>query len=204
MDTASHMAKDTANNDRRPALQVVDVNERTWLPRYCRGDAACFESLVKAYKGPIYSYLVRSGFDKCTCDDLFQDIFMKIHQAAASYESSKPLKPWIFTIAVNTVRNFIRIRPLPICDTTEIEALDHPSPLPEHVISLRQVLTSLEHAITELPSMQSKVLKLSAINELSQKEIAVILDIPINTVKTHLRRARQTLVGIFLAEGSDE
>ena len=201
METASQMAKDNATDDRIPAVQVVDVNERTWLPRYCRGDASCFELLVTAYKSPIYSYLVRSGFDNCTCDDLFQDIFMKIHQAADSYQSNKPLKPWIFTIAVNTVRNFIRDRLQPMNDVTDVDGLDHPGPLPESVVSLRQTLTSLEHAITELPSMQSEVLQLSTINELSQKEISAALNIPINTVKTHLRRARQTLVERFLPEG---
>ena len=40
---------------------VVDLEERTWLTRHCRGDASAFPALLEAYRRPVFSYLVRSG-----------------------------------------------------------------------------------------------------------------------------------------------
>ena len=88
--------------------EVVDLEERSWLPRHCNGDQAAFPALLEAYRRPIYSYLVRTGVAQAQRDDLFQSIFLKIHSAAASYQPSRPLAPWLFTIVANSVRNHFR------------------------------------------------------------------------------------------------
>ena len=96
--------KHAMQRDQTPSTSnVVDLEERTWLPRYVRGEQVCFSKFVEAYRRPIYSYLVRRGLQRASCDDLFQEIFMKVHVAAASYLPQLPQAPWLFTIAVNTV-----------------------------------------------------------------------------------------------------
>lgn len=185
----------TESNDfSRGSDQVVDLSERTWLPRYCRGEKSCFATLLQAFKKPIYNYLVRSGFDRACCEDLFQEIFAKVHHAAHRYDPSQALKPWIFTIAVNTVRNHLRDTPANIDTDADIDTFSHPAPVPEHVIHLRQNLSRVQYLISELSDIQRQVLILSTVEELSHKEIAEALNLPLNTVKTHLRRARQTLL----------
>lgn len=174
--------------------QIFDVEERTWLPRYCRGEKDCFRKLVKTYQRPIYNYLWRSGFDPDRCDDLFQDIFIKVHLAADTYKSNKPLKPWIFTIAVNTVRNYLRINVHNRCSNIDIQSIPDLASTPDKALDHKQTLAWLQHAITLLPAAQSQVIVLSTIESISHKDIASILDIPINTVKTNIRRARQKLV----------
>ena len=89
--------------DRAP--EVLDLEERNWLPRHCRGDASAFGKLVCAYRTLVFTFLHRYGVSPQERDDLFQDIFFKIHLAAASYRPSQPLRPWIVTIVLNTVRN---------------------------------------------------------------------------------------------------
>ena len=44
-----------------PAAAVVDLEERTWLARHCRGDERAFPALLEAFRRPVYSYLVRHG-----------------------------------------------------------------------------------------------------------------------------------------------
>jgi len=177
--------------------QVVDLNERAWLPRYCRGEKSCFLELMNAYKKPVYGYLIRSGFNRSSCEDLFQEIFAKVHHAAHRYDPSQALKPWIFTIAVNTVRNHLRKTPKYVVSDTDIDCLTDPGPAPEQLVNTGQTLSRLEHLIAGLSDAQRQVLILSSVEELSQKEIAEALDLPLNTVKTHLRRARQTLLNHY-------
>ncbi len=172
---------------------ILDLEERTWLPRYCRGEETCFSKLMNAFRKPIYTYLVRKGLDRATCDDLFQEIFAKVHAAAAAYEPSRALKPWVFAIAVNTVKNHFRSH-CGRCEPLDTALVEGASPTPERIVDQHETLSWLERAITELPAMQGEVLTLATIEGLRQQDVAEILQIPLNTVKTHLRRARQTLV----------
>lgn len=53
--------EDRASEAGRPPPGVVDIEERTWLPRHARGDGDAFTALIQAYRRPVYSYLVRAG-----------------------------------------------------------------------------------------------------------------------------------------------
>ena len=174
---------------------ILDLEQRTWLPRHLRGDPDAFQSLLNAYQSPIYSYLIRCGIPEAAQDDLFQDIFLKIHTAAASYQPSRPLKPWIFTIAANTVRNHLRRQQEPI--QTGYEATPEPpdpQPSAETRLAQNHQLNWLEQAIAALPLKQREVLLLAAVEGLPQQEVAQCLKIPLNSVKTYLRRARLSLI----------
>ncbi len=174
---------------------VVQLGERTWLPRHCRGDAAAFPALLESYRRPVYGYLVRTGVAAADRDDLFQSVFLKVHAAAGTYDPARPLAPWIFTIVANTVRNHFRGRPQDQGATPGPEPADlaDPAPDPERVAQGRQTVARLEAAMAALPLAQREVLVLIAFGDLRQQEVAEALDLPLNTVKTHLRRARLAL-----------
>ena len=90
--------------------RVVDLEELQWLPRHVRGDSKAFSELMSAYRAPVWNYLARCRVNLQLREDLFQDIFLKIHQSAPSYRATWPLRPWVFTIAANTLRNHVRDR----------------------------------------------------------------------------------------------
>ena len=83
-------------------------DERELLLRHRDGDPSAFPRLVARYRAPVYSYLVRCGVRESDRDDVFQDIFIKVHRAAAQFQSERPLHPWLFTIVANTVRTHHR------------------------------------------------------------------------------------------------
>ncbi len=177
---------------------VVDLEERTWLTRHCRGDASAFPALLEAYRRPVYGYLVRSGVAEADRDDIFQSIFLKIHAAAQSYDPTRPLGPWLFTIVANTARNPFRSQAVPISLVPRDDPLDpldppDPNPGPEHMAELRETIAWLEDALLALPLAQREVLLLITIVGLRQQDVANSLNLPLNTVKTHLRRARLAL-----------
>lgn len=175
---------------------VAGAGERGWLARHCYGDKQAFGQLLQHYRRPVYNYLVRCGLDANSRDDLFQDIFLKIHAAAATYRPAQPLRAWIFTIAANTVRNHWRAsrhRFSVVNEATANNCAD-PDPAADGVAENAQTLAWLSGAIAALPIAQREVLVLVAIKELPQQEVASILDMPLNSVKTNLRRARLALL----------
>ena len=82
----------------------VPLDETSLLPRHRQGDQYAFPELLECYRSPVYGYLVRCGIGASARDDLFQEIFAKIHRAAASYQSDRPLKPWLDQATVKRAR----------------------------------------------------------------------------------------------------
>jgi RNA polymerase sigma-70 factor (ECF subfamily) len=173
--------------------RIVDLDERSWLPRHCRGDEAAFAALLEAYRRPVYGYLARCGVAVGDRDDLFQNIFLKIHAAAASYDPGRPLAPWLFTIVANAMRNHFRDRPTALVPVGDPPDLPDPAPGPDQIAAGREMVAWVETALLDLPPAQREALLLVAVVGLRQREVAEALDMPLNTVKTHLRRARLTL-----------
>lgn len=175
----------------------VDTSgERGWLARHCYGDKEAFPRLLEHYRRPVYNYLARCGLDTASRDDLFQDIFLKIHASADSYQSSQPLRPWIFTIAANAVRNYWRKTNAMLRVVSDEPLAQHANPGPgtDGAAETEQTLDWLPEAIARLPLAHREVLILVAIEGLPQQEAAAILDMPLNSVKTNLRRARLALL----------
>lgn len=181
--------------------RVVDLEELQWLPRHARGDDDAFPALMQAYRAPVWNYLARCGVSLSLREDLFQDIFLKIHQSAANYRAPWPLRPWVFTIAANTLRNHVRDRQRYRQIFAPDELPDPPDPKPradEHVV-IAQTKAWLDKAIMQLPFSQREVLVLVTLESLPLKEVAAILKVSQNTVKTRLRRARLQLADMLAA-----
>ncbi len=175
--------------------EVVTLEERAWLPRHCRGDVHAFAQLVAAYREPVFSYLVRGGVNPAHRDDIFQEVFMKIHLSAARYEPARPLRPWVFTIVANTVRNHFRDQAAWRKRFVHDEDLNppDPGPDPEKQLEMGQRGEALQAAIQRLPAVQREVLVLSTLSGFSLAEVAEVVGVPLNTVKTRLHRARFAL-----------
>ena len=184
-------------SERQRPVRAVRADERQLLLRHREGDAEAFASLVAEYRSPIYSYLSRCGVDPADRDDLFQEVFIKIHRAAASYQDHRPVHPWIFTIVSNTVRTYLRKRRVRQLVFAEAAAEDPPDPAPdgERSTAARQAAAFVQQELGRLRLVQRQVVLLACVERMALKEVAGVLGIPVNTVKTHLRRARLALAG---------
>ncbi len=176
--------------------EVMRTEESKLMVQHAAGDHSAFSELVRRYRAPVYSYLARCGVGESERDDLFQEIFIRIHKAAASYDPKRELHPWIFTIVANRVRTHLRKRRI----NSLIKAADPPSiepassnPDAERSTAAKQTLTWLEERLLSLPLARREVLVLACIENLPLKDIASVLNMPLGTVKTHLRRARLAL-----------
>lgn len=184
-------------------------DERALLLRHRAGDTDAFAGLVEAYREPVYGYLVRCGVEPEERDDLFQEIFLRVHRATPSYQEDRPVHPFLFTIVCNTVRTHLRRRRvrqlIPIGGDRNDDGPPRPEPASnepssERRAAAREALSLVEKEIQRLPLAHREVLLLAGVDQLPLKDVAEILGRPVNTIKTHLRRARLQLAA-RLAEG---
>jgi len=175
-------------------VAVTDASDP--LLRHRDGDPEAFARLVEEYRRPVYSYLIRCGVAEGDRDDLFQSVFLRIHRSASQYRAELPSHPWIFTIVANEVRSYLRrrrVRELVFAGgTTAVEPRDG-APHGERAVEARETVAWLEQEIRRLPLAQREVLILVSLEGRPQAEVAEALGLPLNTVKTHLRRARLAL-----------
>lgn len=193
---------DTAGDPVAPETEIIAKSafgnrgeEGALLVRHLAGDPVAFAELVEAYRAPVFGYLVRCGIAETDRDDLFQDIFIKVHRAAPSYQTHRPLHPWLFTIVCNTVRTHLRrrrVRQLIFSPPTAEEPTDT-TPDGERRSVARQTVAFLESEIRRLPLAHREVLLLAAVDRRPLKDVSEALGVPLGTVKTHLRRARLAL-----------
>ena len=159
------------------------------------GEPHAFAEFLGDWRAPVFGYLARCGVPHGQRDDLFQEIFLRIHRAAASYDESRPLKPWLFTIVANAVRSHFRhLQPGSVSlDAGEGLELADATPGPDRALAGREQAARLETALATLSLAQREVVLLTCVEGMEQADVARALGIPVNTVKTHLRRGRLAL-----------
>lgn len=159
-----------------------------------RGDTAAFEAILFAYEKHIFNYVRRIVGRAQDAEDITQETFIKLYTHIGSLDPEKNIKSFLFTIATRTAYDWLRrTQKQPI-----ILSFDDPE-FPAETIgndsayySVEQ-LAGLEEALEKIKPQQKAILILFYREGFLYQEIADILDIPINTIKTHLRRAKQAL-----------
>ncbi|GLC88875.1 sigma-70 family RNA polymerase sigma factor [Lysinibacillus piscis] len=133
-------------------------------------------------------------------EDLVQDTFVKYYEKMEQFREEAAVKTYLYRIAINHCHNYLtswRYTKLQIIDYWH-KLISHGDE-PEVQLLAQEADAFLVHAIERLPTKYKDVLLLFHFAEFSLKEIAVLVRLPENTVKTRLRRARQ-MVGVTLQE----
>lgn len=178
----------------RPASSdvVIHVEHRMLLQRHLRGDADAFAALVHSLGGAVWRTLGRCGVPATDRDDLFQEVFVKVHRHAATFQADRPLKPWVLAIALNTVRSFFSRRRVD-ADLASLPERASGEPSSQDLLEARESAGWIERRVAGLPPAQRDIVVMICLEGLAQKDVAAALGLPVNTVKTHLRRARLAL-----------
>lgn len=144
------------------------------------------ERLLDRYEQKVFRMAVGMLRDTGRAEEVTQDIFLKLWRALPSYDGRAGLATWLYTIARNTCLSAVRAESYrqtkALDETNEPAASDR---TPEN-LALRQCLG-------RLPDVQREVITLFYLQERSITDVALMLDIPENTVKSHLHRARRAL-----------
>ena len=180
------------------------------LARFAEGDEAAFRELVNRYKNGLYAFLKQFLNHQDMVEDTFQETFLQLFTSRDSFDTSRPLRPWLFTIAANKAKDALRKRQrtaaIPIgtiADSQEMSFDDvlntltsDSSTMPYEELQKSETASLVGKVITDMPDNLREILILAYFNKFSYKQMAQILSIPIGTVKSRLH----TAVGRFAKE----
>jgi len=172
------------------------------LARYAAGEEAAFREIVNRYKNGLYTFLKRFLNRQDLIEDVFQETFLQLFTSRDSFDTARPLRPWLFTIAANKAKDALRKRQrtaaIPIgtiAQSDEISFEDMLNAITCNVTMPYEELEKSETAlrvrtiIANMPENLRVILVLAYFNKLSYKQMAQILSIPIGTVKSRLHTA---------------
>ncbi len=157
--------------------------------RISGGQKSAYQELFERYAPRIYKFSFSYLKSKADSEELVQEVFLKIWEKREMLDHSKNIKSFIFKIAVNTIYDFIRRKNIEnaFSDFTKANTELVSDDTWQSVI-FEDMKQNLQNLVEQLPVQQQKIFHLSKIEGLSNKEIAVKLNLSKRTVENHLYR----------------
>jgi len=161
------------------------------------GDRNALEALLLRYQPKVYGFGMRMCRDPEDAKDVLQDTLLAMARTVRNFRGASSVSTWLYTIArsfcVKKRRRGRSVSAVPLSADTDHRAatqVAHPGPGPEQQLENREVEAVLARAIAGLAPMYREALVLRDIEGLSAHEVAEVLGITVDTVKSRLHRAR--------------
>jgi RNA polymerase sigma-70 factor, ECF subfamily len=186
--------------------RVDGPGDEVLVQRYQGGDAAAFAELLARHRRPVFNFILRYLGDKNQAEDLLQEVFLRIVQGASEFKGESKFTTWLYTIArnlcIDTARKMVFRRHASLDGPTASEDGEGPSlmdripnpsaPVDREAIG-RELRPHLASAVEALVHEQREVFVMREYMNLPFKEIADIVGVPENTVKSRMRYALEKL-----------
>jgi RNA polymerase sigma-70 factor, ECF subfamily len=179
----------------------VPEREADWIRRVALGDEAALDSLFRAYRAPLYRYLLRLVGRPETAEELTNDVMVAVWRGAATFRGASRPSTWIFGIAHHKAMNVLRRRAPAFVEMDEAEQMPSPDEGPEGLALRASERASLARAMEVLSAEHREVIHLAFAEGFSCQEIAEVASCPVGTVKTRLFHARRKLHDQLQAQG---
>ena len=173
------------------------------LQAYRDGDLQAFEALFRRYRGPLFNFLLRRVRDRGRAEELYQDSWSKVIERAGAFRGDSKFSTWLYTIARNACidhQRKMKHRGHASLDETQrganqpmVERVANPGLSPDQLAAGGALRDRIASAVEALPEEQREVFLLRQLQGLGFKEIAEVLGVPVNTVKSRMRYALERL-----------
>jgi RNA polymerase sigma factor (sigma-70 family) len=180
--------------------------EQNLIARAQRGDIQAYELLVKQYEDVAFHVAYLITHDDGEAADAAQDGFLRAYHALRSFRLGMPFRPWLLRIVTNLALNRVQSaqRRARMTERYAQQAMLNNSPLSIHgQVVKREQHQHLLQAVDRLKPEQRALIALRYFLELSEREVADTLGIPIGTVKSRLHRTLAQLREIIQRDFPD-
>jgi len=172
------------------------------VKRTCEGDISAFHEIVELYKKKVYYIAYDICGDSHEAEDISQEVFIKVFKSIHKFRADAKFSTWIYQISVNTSIDAIRKHKKKhvYMETTQMDSLPPDSTVtgttptnPENQSRNDQLRRHVQKALPGLSKNERTVFAMRYFNDFKPLEIAEIMNISINTIKTLLLRAKKKL-----------
>jgi RNA polymerase sigma-70 factor (ECF subfamily) len=192
------------NNKPDPASAAsasIALLDAELVRRALEGERTAFDLLVVRYQRRIAALISRYRLDAGTIEDLTQEAFIKAYRGLAGFRGDSTFFTWLARIALNTTKTYLtenkrRVETVGLDDdAAELDPLAgiESGDLTEGTVASRQMGEIINRALEDMSSELRDALTMREIDGMSYQEIAESLKVPLNTVRSRIFRARETV-----------
>ncbi len=180
------------------------------------GDPTALSALVQSQQTYVYSIAMSLMHNPADAADMTQEAFVRLLRSLGTYRAETKFTTWLYRLVTNICLDGLRRRGRPV------ESLDDTGPggddaqaagdrladndrwtQPEQEVALRESATEVRRALAELPAAQRLALTLHYFEDMRYEDIAETMHLPLNTVKSHIRRGKERLA-LALGDAAEE
>ena len=173
-------------------LSLDESSDEALMLAYAKGDQMAFDALYERYRLPLYRYMHRQiSVSEDILNELYQDVWLKLIKSRKQYAVKAGFKTFLYQIANNTVRDYFRresVRKIMSNLENESEVIDS-GMSPEASIIQNQLMNKFRKILDELPQQQRDVFLLREEAGLTSAQIAEVMQVSVDTVKSRMRYA---------------
>lgn len=175
------------------------MTDEQLIRKYLDGDIEAFNTLVWRWQKPIYNFTLRYFKDREHAKDATQRVFMKVFKNLKHLKDTRKFSSWIYQIALNLCKDETKSKYYQTTSSldelkenknfdlsSETDASAYSGNNPESTLERRELRSLLERALDHIPEEQKEVVIMKEFQGLKFIEIAEILELPINTVKSRM------------------
>ncbi len=167
-------------------------DDATLIQRIARKDLRAFEGLYRAYHPRLSRFLIKMLRRAHLVEEVLNDTMFVVWSQPHKYNGKSKVSTWIFAIAYRKALKALRRQDTPVEDDgADLRASAEAGP--EQQLGRRQVQQQLLTAMAQLSTAHRVVVDLTYFHEIGYREIAEIMDCPVDTVKTRMFHARRQL-----------
>ncbi len=197
--------QNTLKNAEFPIIGPVETvgdqsTDEALVSAHLNGHPQAFPILMERYRPELHGFLQRFIGSRAAAEDVFQDTFLQIHISAASFDSTRAFRPWLYTIAANKARDWYRkdrrrrgiSLQTPIGEHGDGELIDlfaSNVQSPSRPATMHEEGALVKVAVDAMPHMHREILVMAYFQKLNYQQMADALEIPLGTVKSRLHSA---------------
>jgi RNA polymerase sigma-70 factor (ECF subfamily) len=177
------------------------------------GDSEALTQLILSQQHYVYSIAMSVLKDPDDAADLAQEAFVRLFRALPQYNGESRFTTWLYRLVVNLGRDELRKRNRQVPIIPQIADEEEQEPLatvadddrwidPARALDARELRDDVRRALAQLEEHYRLVLTLYYFDDMKYADIAEVLDLPLNTVKSHIRRGKERLAALLQAEAS--
>ena len=190
----------------RRVVEMENLSDQQLIKLVLKGEKDAFSVLVMRYQKQIYSLTYRFTNNPEDARDLAQEIFIHLYRVLPKYDGKRNFFSWMYKVASNVCCNALRRekqqQTFPLDKVINFSPLTVPRDIhPEEYYERREMRELVRQAVAELPDKYRLPIILRYMEDLSYREIAEILDLPITTIETRLYRGKALLQKRLHAKG---
>ncbi|MGZ3310028.1 MAG: sigma-70 family RNA polymerase sigma factor [Xanthobacteraceae bacterium] len=185
----------------RPPPKAPDTSDEVLIAKIAAGNRLAMQALFARHNVRIYRFALRMVGDNGLAEDLTSEVFLSVWQQAHRFEARSAVTTWLLAIARYKALAELRRRPQAASSERESSDISDPADTPDVAFEIKHRGEILRKCLARLSREHREVIDLVYYHEKSVQEVAEIIGIGGNTVKTRTFYARKQLSKLLEAEG---